>query len=174
MEIKIMTTLLALSNNSYQVINRRAHSLADKLVYNRKAAARLLNVEYDSVEFVYVADNYVLVGLYNTSVKLAKEQFKQLFVSDRQARSKSLTVTQNIGNPTQYTVRNEDNGHRYKVQIKPDSIYCECADYHKQIEALGRGCCKHSYALLNELGYNSLENYIKAMGNLQAMQIAQA
>ena len=130
-----MLNNLALAHNSYQVVNRHQHSLADKLIYTRKAASRLLNVEYDSIEFVYVSSDFVLVGLYNDSVRLNQAEFKEMFVNDRKARSKALTVTKNLGIPGQYTVRNEDNGHRYKVQIKPDSIHCECADFHKQIEA---------------------------------------
>ena len=110
-----MTTNLAISTNSYQAINRRQQTKADKLIYTKKAAARLLNVEYDSVEFVYMADNFVLVGLYNTSVKLDKAEFKKLFVEDRFARSKSLTVTKHLNSGLNYTVRNEDNGHCYQV-----------------------------------------------------------
>ena len=130
-----MTTNLAISINSYKVIDRREQTEADKLVYTKKAAARLLNVEYGEIEFVYVGFDYVLVGMYNNSVKLTKSEFTTLFVEDRFARSKSLTVTQNVQNATQYTVRNEDNGHRYHIQVKTSSIYCECADYHKQIQA---------------------------------------
>ena len=164
----IMTTNLAIVNNSYRIINRRQQKKADKLIYTRKAASRLLKVEYEAIEFVYVADNFVLVGLYNTSVKLDKAEFTTLFVNDRKARSKSLTVTKKVNSSINYTVRNEDNGHRYSLKLYPDSVHCQCADYQKQIEAIGKGCCKHSYALLNQLGYNSLENYIKAMDNLRA------
>ena len=131
-------------------------------------AARLLSVEYEAIEFVYVADNYVLVGMFNTSAKLDKKTFIDMFVSDRQARSKSLTATKNVSLPTQYTVRNEESGNRYIVQVKPDSIRCECADYHKQMEALGYGCCKHGYAVLGQLGYSSLGDYIKTMQNLSS------
>jgi hypothetical protein len=28
---------------------------------------------------------------------------------------------------------------------------------------LGHGCCKHSYAVLNHLGFNSLSSYLSAM-----------
>jgi hypothetical protein len=91
-----MTNNLTLAHNSYQVANRHPHSLADKLIYTRKAASRLLNVEYDSIEFVYVFSDFVLVGLYNDSVRLDKAEFKEMFVNDRKARSKALTVTKNI------------------------------------------------------------------------------
>ena len=158
-----MTTNLAIVNNSYQGINRREHSLADKLIYNRKAASRLLNVEYDSIEFVYVADNYVLVGLYNDSVRMNQAEFKKLFVSDRQSRSLNMTVTQNVDNGSRFTVRNEDNGHRYQVQLYTDGKRCTCADFHKQIEALNYGCCKHGYATLGSYGFGTLGDYLKSV-----------
>ncbi len=106
---------------------------------------------------------FVLVGLYNTSVKLEKAEFKQLFVSDRQARSKSLTVTKHLNSGLNYTVRNEDNGHRYQVNLTSNAVRCECADYQKQIEAIGKGCCKHGYGVLGVLGFTSLADYIDSV-----------
>ena len=156
-----MTTNLALLTTTY-TITRREHSLADKLIYTRKGAARLLRIEYEAIEFVYVADDYVLVGLYNTSVKLDKAEFKKLFVSDRKARSKSLTVTKHLNSSLNYTVWNEDNGHRYPVNLTSNAVRCECADYKKQMEVLPKSCCKHGYALLGQLGFTSLADYIES------------
>ena len=167
-----MTINLAISTTSYGV-SRREHSLADKLIYTRKAAARLLNVEDDSVEFVHVADNFILVGTFNDSVKLDKKEFIDVFVNDRKARSQNMTVTQNVDNGSRFTVRNEDNGHRYQVQLYSDGVTCQCADFHKQVDALGRGCCKHTYATLGAYGFGSLGDYLKSvksekLGNLRA------
>ena len=44
-------------------INRCEHSLADKLLYTRKAVCYLLKIDYNDIEFIYVADEFVLVQL---------------------------------------------------------------------------------------------------------------
>ena len=128
-----MTTNLVPAITIY-TINRRQHSLADKLLYTRKAVCRLLKIDYKDIEFIYVADGFVLVGLYNRSVKLDKTEFKKMFVSDRKARSQGLTATQHLDNGSQFTVRNHNNGHRYLVQLFSDGVTCQCADYQKQRE----------------------------------------
>ena len=108
---------------------------------------------------------FVLVGLYNTSVKLDQAEFKKLFVSDRQARSKSLTVTKHLNSSLNYTVWNEDNGHRYQVNLTSNAVRCECPDYHKQLQAIGKACCKHAYALLGQLGFTNLTDYIESVNH---------
>ena len=113
-------------------INRRPQTKADQLLYTRKAVSRLMNIDYKDIEFIYVADTFVLVGLYNDSVKLDKSAFKEMFVNDRKAKAQTMTATQHVNNESRFTVRNHGNGHRYQVQATDHSIECECEDYRKQ------------------------------------------
>lgn len=44
----------------------------------------------------------------------------------------------------------------------PSNIDCNCYDFIKQKQHFqGRGCCKHLYKYLYQLGFNSLRDYIK-------------
>lgn len=142
-------------------ITRRNQTDSDKLIYTKKSAACILKIDVENIEFVYVSDSFVLVGLFNSSVKLSKTEFKVMFVEDRKARSSTINVTQDLNKTLTYTVRNEDNNHRYQVRLKPDSIYCQCPDYQNQLRAGLNGCCKHGYSVLNVIGYGSLADYLK-------------
>lgn len=86
---------------------------------------------------------------------------KQAFVSRRKARARALTVTPWLMTPGHWTVRNETKGTTYDVVEYPTAIYCTCADYGNQLEAFGQGCCKHGYSVLNQLGFNSLSEYLE-------------
>lgn len=45
----------------------------------------------------------------------------------------------------------------YMVRLNPSLQGCECQDYLHQYQALGKGHCKHLQAVVNYLGYSSLE-----------------
>jgi predicted nucleic acid-binding Zn finger protein len=47
----------------------------------------------------------------------------------------------------------------------PDGVFCECQDYQNQIDLLGRGCCKHGYAVLAQLGMASLSDYLESVSS---------
>jgi hypothetical protein len=89
---------------------------------------------------------------------LSKKAFYLSFVEDRQARSRSIKVTENPFANRVYTARNLVNNHTYTV-IVSDVIDCQCEDYRAQIAFIGRGCCKHGYAVLNSLGFGSLSDW---------------
>jgi hypothetical protein len=89
---------------------------------------------------------------------LSKKSFYLSFVEDRQARSRSITVTKNAFADKVFTARNESNDHAYTV-IVSDVVDCQCADYRAQIAFGGRGCCKHGYAVLRSLGFSSLSDW---------------
>jgi len=89
---------------------------------------------------------------------LSKKEFYSSFVEDRKARSQSIKVTPNLFADRVYTARNPTNDHTYTV-IVSDAIECQCADYKAQVQFIGRGCCKHGYAVLNSLGFASLSDW---------------
>jgi hypothetical protein len=93
---------------------------------------------------------------------LSKQSFYTTFVEDRRQRSQTIAVEEKAKGV--YTARNTDNNHSYTVTIG-DAVKCHCHDYQQQIAFIGRGCCKHGYAALRTIGFNSLSEWEAARVN---------
>ena len=132
------------------------------LFFNLASVARIAEAPIALIDRFEVWDHAVAVvfkkGWGLRPKFLSKKKFYSSFVEDRKARSKSITVTQNLFADRIYTARNESNDHAYTV-IAASSIECQCADYRAQLSFIGKGCCKHGYAVLNHLGFNSLSDW---------------
>lgn len=132
------------------------------LFFNLASVARIAETPVTSIDRFEVWESLVLVvfkkgdGL--RPKFLSKKMFYSSFVEDRKARSTTIAVTQNLFADRVYTARNESNGHAYTV-IASDAIECQCADYRAQVAFVGRGCCKHGYAVLRSLGFSSLSEW---------------
>ncbi len=100
--------------------------------------------------------------------------FKAHFAEWRRAKSKGLKVTERLDCPNAYTVRNEYKESTYIVETRADGVFCECHDFSNQLTFLGRGCCKHGYAVLNSLGFGSLYQYIQAQKVIPFPRAAEA
>ncbi|MGF1499585.1 MAG: SWIM zinc finger family protein [Elainellaceae cyanobacterium] len=133
------------------------------LLYSAAAVRRLLNLppsasvqirEFFSVLWVWVK------GQRPTFV--SKAALKKHFVARRQADAQNLQVTDWLQHPPRFSVASQHGNHAYEVICLPDRIECTCHDYQFQVQSLGRGCCKHGYAVLNYLGYPSLQSYLEA------------
>jgi hypothetical protein len=136
----------------------------ENLVYSASAAARILGIVQSHSPIMvkeWVSVIWVWVPGYRPRF-LSKAAFKKHFVERRKAAARTLLVTQHIMDDTSFTVRNEAKDSIYTVQKFPSSLMCDCEDYRNQVQFLGRGCCKHSYAVLNHLGFNSLSSYLNA------------
>lgn len=93
---------------------------------------------------------------------ISKKALKVHFVERRKADARALEVTDWLRDPARYTVTNPQSGSHYSVEGRSDRLDCECEDYHWQLRFLGRGCCKHGYAVLQYLGFASLSSYVLA------------
>ena len=93
---------------------------------------------------------------------VSKAKLKRHFVERRQAEAQTLEVTNWLQTPARYTVTNPQSGSRHIVTEHADRLACDCEDYHWQQRFLGRGCCKHGYAVLNHLGFDSLSSFAAA------------
>ena len=93
---------------------------------------------------------------------ISKFVFRVHFAQWRKAQGLGLTATQWLDKATRFTVRNETKGSAYVINASPTRLDCTCEDYRNQIQFIGRGCCKHGYAVLHKLGINSLSSYIEA------------
>lgn len=91
---------------------------------------------------------------------ISKSKFKKHFVDKRRAGARGLVVTRNMSESCSYSVRNEAKDSVYKVILGASAIACGCEDYGNQTEFFGRGCCKHGYAVLAQIGYSSLKDYL--------------
>lgn len=135
----------------------------ESLLFSRKAAQDLAGV--DTVLDLQVWGNCVWVkGCISgkTIVKfLGKRQFKEKFANDRKARSRAIQVQVNLYNPWEYIAVSSKGEKRYKVNLWHKGITCTCPDF-KVMEQLitGPKCCKHGYAVLRQLGYSNLSEWI--------------
>jgi hypothetical protein len=93
---------------------------------------------------------------------ISKADLKRHFVERRQADAQSLIVTDWLREPPRYTVMNPVTGSTHIVSEHRDRLDCDCEDYHWQQQFIGRGCCKHGYAVLHHLGFDSLSDFIAA------------
>ena len=139
--------------------------LQSDLIFTHRAAERILNGETNySVKDLYINHSRqevaVMVARTSRLKLLSAEAFYADFTESRHSRSKSLRCQKISEN--KYKVESQTNEGEYQVTTSPISIACECQDYQNQIEAFGKGCCKHGYRVLSQLGYNRLEDYISS------------
>jgi hypothetical protein len=139
---------------------------AFNLIYSVSAVRRLLGLANDAAvtirQFAWVVWVWVK-GKRPTFI--SKKVFKLHFVDRRKVAAQALSATQWFDQPNRFTVYNESKESVYVVECSPTTLQCTCDDYSNQIKFIGRGCCKHGYAVLNQLGYSSLSQYIQALGS---------
>ena len=132
------------------------------LFFNLASVARIAEAPIDSIDRFEVWESLVAVvfkkGWGLRPKFLSKKAFYSSFVEDRKARSRLIEVTPNPFANRVYTARNTTSNHSYTV-IVSDAIECQCADYRSQVEFIGRGVCKHGYAVLRSLGFSSLSDF---------------
>ena len=132
------------------------------LFFNLASVARIAEVPIDSIDRFEVWEKVTMCvfkkGRGLRPRFLSNMLFYSSFVEDRKSRSKSIQVTQNLFANRVYTARNPTNGNTYTV-IASDAIECQCADYRAQLAFIGKGCCKHGYAVLRSLGFSSLSDF---------------
>jgi hypothetical protein len=136
---------------------------AFNILYSAAAVRRLLGLrssaQVELKEFARVVWVWVK-GQRPTFI--SKAVFKQHFAEWRKSQSRNLKVTERLDRPNAYTVRNEYRDTTYIVETLADGVFCHCEDFNNQIQFLGRGCCKHGYAVLRHLGFGSLRDYLTA------------
>lgn len=131
-------------------------------IYSKSAAARILEVKpHLIVRFeVWAYVCFVQVRGQRPTF-ISKKVFRQHFVDVRIERSRYLCTAQ--VNQEHFRVINPKKSTAYSVYLFEDGLDCECEDYKNQIVIFnGKACCKHNYAVLTWLGYNRLQDYIKA------------
>lgn len=134
------------------------------LVYSAAAVRRMLGLTDDAIVEVREFFKVIWVWVKGSRPRfISKQAFKQHFVDRRKAEAKVLTV-QKAFMPNTFHVLNKKSRTEYTIQCFTGGIICNCEDFRNQSQFFGRACCKHGYAVLELLGFGSLQNYINALG----------
>lgn len=136
------------------------------LLYTRTAVARALQTTLKRIRRVRVFWNAVWVWVQGQRPKFfSKKLFYAAFVAFRRAGAENAEV-RHVMEPgfEGYEVRCATSRDWHVVSPGTEEVWCDCPDYHRQIDTFGKGCCKHGYAVLNLLGYSSLREYVNAFG----------
>jgi hypothetical protein len=133
---------------------------SQSFVYSKAAAARILGV---SVHLILGFQKWWCVCWVWVKGKrpifMSFKAFKQHFVDWRKAQTRSLCV--NKISDEHFRVVNPKKSTAYTVLAFQDGLDCECEDFKNQVIILKKACCKHCYAVLELLRFNSLADYIE-------------
>ncbi|MDG2990734.1 SWIM zinc finger family protein [Candidatus Synechococcus calcipolaris G9] len=133
---------------------------AKELIYSVSNAIRILGRKYHALK-VEVWFNCVYVWAKGqVSRFVSKKAFTQKFVDFRKAGSVGLEVVKVPFETGEYMIKSASKDGSYLVQCLTDKLTCTCQDYQAQAAAMNKACCKHCYATLSYLGFDSLAAYI--------------
>lgn len=135
---------------------------SQNILYSASAIARIFNVAASAVVKFEIWATGVWVYVKGMRPRLVSfKAFKQHFVDRRKSEAQSLQVVRApmVGG---YVVRNPKKDSQYIATPTPTGIECACDDYKNQVQFFGKGCCKHGYAVLAQLGFSDLRSYIAA------------
>jgi hypothetical protein len=127
------------------------------IVYSIQAAQRILNLKsgvFKVQEWAWV----VLVVGKNFSRFMSKKLFKKHFVDHKKEQSKTIQIIQN--SRSQFAAKSNDK--IYQLEATRNAVTCNCKDYTNQLSIIKQACCKHGYAVLNTLGFDSLSSYLSS------------
>lgn len=104
----------------------------------------------------------VRVGTKKLCRFISKRRFMEFFAQSRKERSFGIPVHHVAG--THYQALSSRGDSLYDLILYRSAIECTCDDYKNQVSLFGNKpkCCKHGYALLNRLGYGSLNEWIRS------------
>ena len=134
------------------------------LVYSAAALRRMWGLAYRRLSDIQVREWWRVVWVWvpgHRPTFVPKAEFKQHFVEWRRQAAQTLRVVAWIDDASRFTVHNDAKGSSYVVEVSDTEIACTCEDYNHQVNAWSKGCCKHGYAVLQQLGFNSLSEYLQ-------------
>ena len=126
-------------------------------IYSRTAAGRIMGLQWFEVEILAIQQTDVLVETKAGRFTIEKQQFRDDFVQYRKDGAKTLIATREDENS--WIVKNPERGSYSSVNIVNGIPLCSCEDYASHGKA-----CKHIYAVLNQMGFDSLRDYTLSQG----------
>lgn len=129
------------------------------ILFSVSAVRRMLGL--DSKATIQIREFFKVIWVWIKGKRptfISKTAFKQHFVDRRKADAQDVRVRAiEDGSYTAFSIM---SGRQYSLKATEKAIACTCEDYYNQIQFFGRGVCKHGYAVLNFLGFNSLKDYL--------------
>lgn len=133
------------------------------LIYSAAALRRMWSLFYRRLTELHVREWRWVVWVWVPGYRptfVPKAEFKHHFVEWRREAAQALRVVAWLEFAGYYTVHNDAKGSAYVVEVSDQAVACTCDDYKNQVKFLGKGCCKHGYAVLGQLGFDSLGEYL--------------
>ena len=133
----------------------------DDLLYSTSAAARILGINYQDIQKLEVTHDGILVKVMGKRLMIiSKDIFKQHFVDWRKSRIDELIAVQDAKIPSAWDVYNPHKETWHRLHCYSNQITCTCEDWENQKRLLPMACCKHTYKVLEILGFGSLRDYL--------------
>ena len=152
----------------------------EALIYTKESIARVLGVTVNRIGRMWVWAIGFWIWIKGRRPRLYKKSLFELdFVNFRRNGSKAYTVRyrnnyrpSNRGTLNEYQVTSKtDASKSYTVSSEVVGVTavfkCECSDFAKMSEAYKAPACKHIYALLSYMGYQSLKEAVEATKKAQ-------
>ena len=134
------------------------------LIYSAAALRRMWGLMYRRLHEIQVREWWSVVWVWVPGYRprfVPKAEFKRHFVEWRRQAARALRVVAWSDPATgRFTVHNREKGSSYVVEVSDHEVSCTCDDYSNQLKFVGKGCCKHGYAVLGQLGFSSLGEYL--------------
>ena len=130
----------------------------NNLVYSIAAAQRILGIKtglYQVEEWAFV----VWVRGKNFCKFVSKKLFKKHFADRRRVEAQNIDLIIDDQDASHYTALGSSGFHH--LHTHDQGVNCTCEDFKNQVHILKRGICKHGYAVLNHLGFDSLSDYLE-------------
>lgn len=159
-------------------------------LYSQSALERILGIKRQAIKKMEVWAYVVFIIIEGKRPRFySKRPFLALFGSMRKEKGQKLQVVDfggtifrvKSGGVSSKKVEGVDS---YKVSLWSQRIICECRDFREQLEipkgdqfppekkAFQRPICKHGYAVLGYLGFDSLKDYVEKTNHIDWIEIA--
>ena len=127
-------------------------------VYTLTAAKSILN--RNDIIRIEVWANCIWVKLVKGSRFMSKKDFQKFFMTSRKQRAINLQVA-HYGEEL-FQVSSQSRLEPYLVSAD-EQPQCECEDYANQVKSkqLNHPLCKHAWAMISYLGFNTFSDYLK-------------
>jgi len=126
-----------------------------KLLFNAASTRRILNLAPSTQVKIQVWDKVIWVWVKGKRPTLiSKKRYYAEFARYRQEGGEKVKIYFANG------FKAEGAKETYNLEPQENYIDYSCVDMQQEKEVWGKGCCKHSYALLGMFGYKSLQDYV--------------